>query len=90
VLEALTSAFPDRDEMHQFHSPVIERIESLVRRGQRSGEFDAALPVQWGAVSFLALMHAAADQVAAGRIDGAQAESALLRTVPRIFGVSAD
>jgi hypothetical protein len=31
--------------MHQFHSPVIERIESLVRRGQRSGEFDAALPV---------------------------------------------
>jgi AcrR family transcriptional regulator len=90
VLEALTSAFPAREEMHQFHSPIIERIESLVRRGQRSGEFDAALPVQWVAVSFLALMHAAADQVAAGRMDGAQAESALRRTIPRVFGLNTD
>jgi AcrR family transcriptional regulator len=90
VLEALTSAFPAREEMHQFHSPIIERIESLVRRGQRSGEFDAALPVQWVAGSFLALMHAAADQVSAGRMDGAQAESALRRTVPRVFGLNTD
>jgi hypothetical protein len=89
VLEALTSAFPARDEMHQFHTPIIERIESLVRRGQRSGEFDAELPVEWVAISFLALMHAAAEQVAAGRIDSAKAESVLERTVPRVFGVTA-
>jgi AcrR family transcriptional regulator len=90
VLEALTSAFPGRDEMHQFHSPVIERIEGLVRRGQRSGEFDATLPAEWGAICFLALMHAAAEQVAAGRMDGAQAESVLQRAVPRVLGVNAD
>jgi AcrR family transcriptional regulator len=90
VLGALTSAFPAREEMHQFHSPIIERIESLVRRGQRSGEFDAALPVQWVAVSFLTLMHGAADQVAAGRMDVEQAESALRRTVPRVFGLNTD
>ena len=88
VLDALTSTFPARDELHEFHAPVIDRIERLVRRGRRSGEFDAELPVEWVAVSFLALMHAAAEQVAAGRMDGARAESALVRTVPRVFGVS--
>jgi AcrR family transcriptional regulator len=88
VLEALTSAFPARDEAHQFHSPIIERIERLVRRGQRRGEFDAGLPVDWLTVSFLALMHAAAEQVAAGRMDSTQAKSALERTVPRLFGLS--
>jgi AcrR family transcriptional regulator len=87
VLEALTSTFPARDEMHEFHTPILDRIERLVHRGQRSGEFDADLPVQWLAVSFLALMHAAAEQVAAGRIDSAQAEAVLAQTVPRLFGV---
>jgi AcrR family transcriptional regulator len=89
VLEALTTAFPARDEMHEFHSPIVARIEGLVRRGQRSGEFDAELPVEWVAVSFLALMHAAAEQVAAGRMDSAKAESALERVIPRLFGVGA-
>jgi AcrR family transcriptional regulator len=85
VLEALTGAFPARDEAHEFHSPIIQRIERLVQRGQASGEFDADLPVHWLAVSFLALMHAAAEQVAAGRMESAQAKSALAQTVPRLF-----
>jgi AcrR family transcriptional regulator len=88
ALEALTAAFPARDEMHAFHAPILERIEGLVRRGQRSGEFDRELPVEWVAVSFLALMHTAAEQVAAGRMDSVQAESVLERTVPRVFRAS--
>jgi AcrR family transcriptional regulator len=85
VLEALIRAFPAHDEAHEFHSPIIQRIARLVRRGQRSGEFDPELPVHWLAVSFLALMHAAAEEVAAGRMDSAQAKSALESTVPRLF-----
>jgi AcrR family transcriptional regulator len=87
VLEALAQAFPHAAELHEFHSPILERLERLVRRGQRAGDFDRRLPVGWVAVAFLALMHAAAEEVASGRMDAAAAGRALERTVPRAFGV---
>lgn len=87
VLEALATVFGGSDEVHDFHAPILERIERLVRRGQRSGDFDRRLPVGWVAAAFLGLMHSAADEVAAGRIDADDAGQALRRTVPRVFGV---
>jgi AcrR family transcriptional regulator len=88
VLEALAATFPGSEEVHAFHSPILERLERLVRRGQRAGDFDRALPPRWIADAFLGLMHTAADDVAAGRIDSEDARRALERTVPRVFGVS--
>jgi AcrR family transcriptional regulator len=87
VLEALAQAFPGAEEVHDFHSPILVRVERLVRRGQRTGEFDRRLPSGWLASAFLALMHAAAEEVAAGRLDDAIAARALEQTVPRAFGV---
>jgi AcrR family transcriptional regulator len=87
VLGALAAAFPDTDKAHDFHAPILERVERLVRRGQRHGNFDRRLPVEWVTAAFLALMHAAAAEVAAGRIEAEDAGRALERTVPRIFGV---
>jgi AcrR family transcriptional regulator len=87
VLEALAQAFPHAHELHEFHSPILERLERLVRRGHRAGDFDRRLPVAWVAVAFLALMHAAAEEVASGRMDAGAAGRALERTVPRAFGV---
>jgi AcrR family transcriptional regulator len=87
VLEALAQGFPGAAEVHDFHSPILERVERLVRRGQRTGDFDRRLPPGWMAISFLALMHAAAEEVAAGRLSEAAAGQALERTVPRAFGV---
>jgi AcrR family transcriptional regulator len=86
VLEALASAFSHSEEIHHFPAPILERIAALVRRGQRSGDFDPEQSVDWLTVSFLALVHAAADEVAAARIDGDDALAALQRTVPRVFG----
>jgi hypothetical protein len=60
-----------------------------VRRGRRSGAFDRDVPARWIAAAFLGLMHAAAGEVAAGRMDGRRAAHALQRTVPRVFGVPA-
>jgi hypothetical protein len=48
---------------------------------------DRRLPTAWVTAAFLALMHAAAEAVAAERIDAADAGRALERTVPRVFGV---
>jgi AcrR family transcriptional regulator len=86
VLEALAAAFPGTEDVHDFHSPILERLERLVRRGQRAGDFDRRLPAAWVAAAFLGLMHSAADEVAAGRLGDEAARAALERTVPRVFG----
>jgi AcrR family transcriptional regulator len=87
VLEALSTTLPSRQEVLHFHGPILERLERLIARGQRAGDFDNALPAAWFAASFLGLMHAAADEVAARRLSPDDAARALERTVPRLFGV---
>jgi len=84
VLEALGPVTP---AAHEFHAPVVERLERLAARGRRSGDFAADVPVGWLAAAFLGLMHTAAAEVAAGRLDEARAGRALARSVPRLFGV---
>jgi hypothetical protein len=74
--------------VHEFHAPILERLERLVRRGQRTGDFDHNLSAHWLATAFLGRVHSAADEVAAGRIDSEGARRALARTVPGVFGVS--
>jgi AcrR family transcriptional regulator len=86
VLEALAPSFTVSD-LHAFHAPILDRIERLVRRGRRAGDFDRDLPVAWLVAAFLGLMHATADEVAAGRVTGPAAGRSLERSVPRLFGV---
>lgn len=85
VLEALSRAFPDAGTIHEFHGPILERVERLAERGQRSRDFDHRVPARWLAVAFLGLMHTAADEVAGGRLAEADAGKALERSVPRLF-----
>jgi AcrR family transcriptional regulator len=87
VLEALATAYPSAEAVHELHSSILERLERLVRRGQRAGDFDRRVSAGWLAAAFLGLMHVAADEVAAGRIDSDGAARALERSVPRMFGV---
>ncbi|WP_028063046.1 TetR/AcrR family transcriptional regulator [Solirubrobacter soli] len=77
VLEALAAVSPSRAALHDFHGPVLARLNALLERG----DFDRDVPATW----FLALMHAAADDVAAGRLDEAAAAATLRRAVPKLF-----
>ena len=88
VLEALASAYPDHRAIHELHGPILERLTRLVRRGQRSGDFDPGLPATWLASAFLGLVHVAADEVAAGRLGDAAAGRALGLSVSRVFGAA--
>jgi AcrR family transcriptional regulator len=81
---ALTSA-----EEHALHAPILERLERLVTRGRRSGDFDRRLPPSWLLATFLGLAHTAAQEVRAGRLSAEEASRALKRTVARGFGVGA-
>jgi AcrR family transcriptional regulator len=89
VLEALAPSSTGSDELHAFHAPILDRVERLVRRGRRSGDFDRELPVDWLVAAFLGLMHATADEVAAGRVATEAAGRSLQRSVPRLFGAGA-
>jgi AcrR family transcriptional regulator len=78
------------EEEQELQQPVLDRLERLVRRGQRSGDFDRRLPVAWLLAAFLALSHAAADEVAAGRVGAGDAAVALRRSVAGAFGVASE
>jgi AcrR family transcriptional regulator len=86
VLDALAAAHPDAAALRELHAPILGRLDKLVRRGQRAGAFDRDLPRDWLTGAFLALVHAAADEVAAGRVGEAEGGEALATSVRRVFG----
>lgn len=88
VLEVFASAYPTAAAVHDLHTPILERLEELIARGQETGEFDAELSRGWLAAAFLGLMHVSADEVRAGRVDAAVAGRALAVGIPRVFAAS--
>ena len=86
LLDPAVSRIPD-PEGHDPHRPVAaHHLERIIRRGQRSGAFDRALPAGWLAAATFALGHAAAEQVAAGKQSVAKAQTVLLTSVLRLYG----
>jgi AcrR family transcriptional regulator len=76
---------PGSEQLYGQHGPILERLARLVRRGQRSGAFDRRLSPTWLLAAALGLFHAAADEVAAGRLTAEQAAAALEQSIPRLF-----
>ena len=69
--------------------PGPAALQRLVERGRREGTFAADVPPGWLLASFRALVHAAGQEVGAGRLDAGAAAEALPRTVLRAFGARA-
>jgi AcrR family transcriptional regulator len=67
------------------HDPVTERLEHLIRRGQRSGEITRALPAPWLVTALVALGHAAGESVAGGRLTPRTAVRNLHTTLTRLL-----
>lgn len=79
----------DPDAESARHEPVRERFERLVKRGQDTGDFDRHLSPTWLATVAMALGHAAAEDVTAGRMPADEAATTLEHTILRVFGVPA-
>lgn len=77
---AVARALPEHQVREQHHR-VIDRLEALVARGQHEGDFRTDLPRDWLATVLLALLHAAADEVAAGRLQEKNVPDVLEATV---------
>jgi AcrR family transcriptional regulator len=67
------------------HHPIGQRLAKLVERGRADGSFRADLPAAWLLTSALALIHAGAQDVRAGRIDEPDALHVLSVTVRDLF-----
>jgi len=85
LLEPALARTPDPQgaDPHRRVAVVLERI---IRRGQRSTDFDRQLPVTWLAAATIALGHAAAEQVARGTLDAAKAAKLLETSLLRLYG----
>jgi TetR/AcrR family transcriptional regulator, mexCD-oprJ operon repressor len=70
---------PARIRRH--HDQAMARVERLIARGQDEGDFRTDLPRPWLVATFYSLMHAAAEEVDAGRLDPAQAGGVLATTI---------
>lgn len=67
------------------HDRILRRIQSLVERGQRAGAFRTDLPKRWLITTVFSLMHAAADDAAAGRVKVDQAPGLITATLLAAF-----
>src|SRR5690606_31444495 len=74
----------DPEQLHDLHAPIGDRLEALIRRGQRDGVFDRKLKPSWLVAATLGLFHASAQEVGAGRMAADDAVKTLRRTLPRV------
>ena len=65
---AVARALPEQQIREQHHR-VVDQLRDLIARGQQEGDFRTDLPRDWLATAMLSLLHAAADEVAAGRLE---------------------
>ena len=67
------------------HDRILRRVQSLVEHGQRTGAFRRDLPQHWLITTAYSLMHGAAQDAAAGRLDAGDAPRLITATLLAAF-----
>jgi TetR/AcrR family transcriptional repressor of mexCD-oprJ operon len=67
------------------HDRILRRVQSLIDRGQRAGTFRRDLPKHWLVTTTFSLMHAAAEDTAAGRLNAEDAAGLITATLLAAF-----
>ena len=73
------------EALRRTHQSAHRRVRKLVDRGRRSGDFRTDVPAEWLVTTFHALIHAAGDEVRAGRMRAGAALEALRKTMHDVF-----
>jgi TetR/AcrR family transcriptional repressor of mexCD-oprJ operon len=73
------------EALRRTHRAAHRRLRKLVDRGRREGDFRADVPADWLVSAFHALIHAAGDDVRAGRLRPTAALDALKTTIRDVF-----
>ena len=77
------------DALRNAHEAAHGHVRHLVDAGRAAGEFRTDVPAEWLVSVFHALIHAAGDDVRAGRLEDEAALHALLTTVRAAFAPGA-
>ncbi|HEX7161018.1 MAG TPA: TetR/AcrR family transcriptional regulator, partial [Trebonia sp.] len=73
------------ERIRGIHDPVLRNVQGLIECGQDAGAFRRDLPMQWLTTTAFSLMHAAAEDVAAGRLDAGEAPRLITATLLGAF-----
>lgn len=84
LLVAAQRALPP-ERIRDLHEGPMRRVLELLERGRTEGAFRTDLPEPWMVATFYSLMHAAADEIAAGRLAGDAAGDLLATTLLSAF-----
>jgi len=71
------------------HDRILRRIQTLIERGQRAGVFRTDLPKRWLVSTVLSLMHTAAEDATAGRVEADDAARLITATLLAAFAAPA-
>jgi TetR/AcrR family transcriptional repressor of mexCD-oprJ operon len=83
LLAAQSNLPPGR--IRELHAEPMERVQRLVERGQAEGVFRTDLPMPWLVGTMHSVMHNAADEINAGRLDPDKASPYITATVLAAF-----
>ncbi|NUR24481.1 MAG: TetR/AcrR family transcriptional regulator [Catenulispora sp.] len=78
------------DNLRAQHDAAFQHVERLIARGQASGDFRTDLGLNWLVATFYAVLHAAADEVDAGRLPSQSAPATLISTLKSLLYASGD
>ena len=67
------------------HDRILRRVQSIIEQGQHAGTFRRDMPQQWLITTTYSLMHAAAEDTAAGRLDADDAAGLITATLLAAF-----
>ena len=81
ILVAAEKALPPAVVREAHRGGLEERVRAFVAAAQEQGEFRTDLPVDWLVAVFHAVVHAAANEIDAGRLDAERAASAITATM---------
>ncbi|MEQ4725608.1 TetR family transcriptional regulator [Nonomuraea sp. B19D2] len=69
------------ERIREHHDRPLRRVERLIARGQRDGDFRTDLPLAWLVTTFFSIIHSAAQEREAGRLAPEEAEQVLITTM---------
>jgi AcrR family transcriptional regulator len=70
---------PERIREH--HDRPMRRVRALLQRGRTAGAFRTDLPTRWLVAVFYTVLHGAADEITAGRLDEQHAAATITATL---------
>jgi TetR/AcrR family transcriptional repressor of mexCD-oprJ operon len=69
------------ERIRAHHDGPLRRVEQIIERGRKTGAFRRDLPTSWLVTVFYSVLHAAADECAAGRLDTDEAPRVITATL---------